>query len=127
MLDRLMQTFPKIEMTPQSCPVCNWPLHPAQPDSARYGAPDAEDEESVSEEPYLHALADVVRLGSVKDVPLCTKHGAELAEIVTRDATGQHPKRDPDLIEAERRAEKAREALDAAEEDLDRKRQSKKR
>ncbi len=75
------------------CPLCSWPKHPTEPGSARYGAPDAEDERSVSDSPYLHALADVVRLGSVEGVPLCDEHDRELLEIIERDRTGRHPKK----------------------------------
>jgi hypothetical protein len=75
-----------------ACPVCIWPLStvPGQEGDARYGHPDADDEQSVSDNPYLHALADAIRLNG--RVPLCKRHERELAEIVRRDKTGKHPK-----------------------------------
>lgn len=109
------------------CPLCHWPLHPTQDGSARYGGPDADDEESVSEEPYLHALANVVRLGSVEKVPLCADHRRQLGEIVTRDATGQHPKKDRKLVAAERRVRSAREEFEASTSNLDRKQRERRR
>lgn len=75
-----------------TCPVCVWPTSTVPgKDSARYGSPDNDDEQSVSSEPYLHALADVIRLNG--KVILCERHERELSEIVTRDRTGRHPKR----------------------------------
>ncbi len=66
------------------CPVCAWPVSivPGQEGDARYGSPSADDEQSVSDNPYLHALADVIRLKG--KVPLCDRHERELTEIVTR-------------------------------------------
>lgn len=81
------------ELLPCECPVCSWPKHPTEDGSARYGTPNAEDERTVSDSPYLHALADAVRLRGAERVILCDRHKEELLEIIERDATGRHPKK----------------------------------
>ena len=109
-------------MGEKNCPVCIWPWDPTSLPGrvARYGTPDADDEESVSDSQYLHALADVVRVGSVGcAAALCKRHYRELDEIVERNKTGRHPKRDPVIVAAERRLSKARDESEAAERGLE--------
>jgi len=113
----------KKDKASKTCPVCSWPRHPTIPGSARYGSPDADDEESVSSSEYLHALADVIQAGSAGVdrvyLTLCERHRRETDEIVVRDRTGAHPKRDPDLIAAEKRLRDAHQEVKAAEENFE--------
>jgi hypothetical protein len=81
-----------------NCPVCIWPFDPTSSvfqRSSHYGSPDADDEDSVSNS--------------------CKRHRRELDEIVERDKTGQHPKRDPSILAAEQQLKKAYEDVEKAE------------
>jgi hypothetical protein len=52
----------------EGCPVCNW-------------------QETAADEPYLRALADVARHGTIEAVPLCEDHRKQLGEIVSRGSS----------------------------------------